>query len=216
MSNKSDLTRPNQPFEKFIAERVKQLRMAKKMTTLQFAKILGINERQVYKHESGTFWISAGRLLLISKALDVPITYFYNGFSNRYVAKILTNSLGFRLKSARLGKGLSAKEAGRKLGVSYQQMYTYENDIVKPTLSTAIKMTQLYDIDITEFSDLGKEEVKAIEPVSNEKQISKDLDGLLFCEKKDHGELIGKAIDESKEGWSFKSTYKFLKNKIKG
>lgn len=217
MSNKSDLTRPNQPFEKFIADRVKQLRMAKKMTTLEFARILGINERQVYKHESGTFWISAGRLLLISKALNVPITYFYHGFSNRYITKVLTNSLGSKLKSARLMRGLSVKEAGRKLGISSQQVYNYENDIFKPALNTAIKMTQLYDIDITVFSDLDKEEVKAIEPINNKKQLSQDIKSwLLTYEEKDHGELIGKAIDESKDGWSLKSTYKFLKNKLKG
>lgn len=210
MSNKSDLTRPNQPFEKFIADRVKQLRMAKKMTTLEFAKILGINERQVYKHESGTFWISAGRLLLISKALNVPISYFYHGFSNKAIEQIKTNSLGVQLKRARQKARLSVKEVGRKLEITPQQVYKYENDEAKPTLKNAIKMTQLYNIDLNIFSNCYGEKEQIVEPVKNEKP------WLLTYKEKDHGELIGEAVDESKEGWSFKSTYKFLKNRLKG
>lgn len=223
MTNICDLTRPNQPFEQFIADRVKQLRISKKITVLELAKILDINERQMYKHESGKFWISAGRLLLIAKALDVPITYFYQGFSNRYVSMVLKNTLGSRIKSARLIAGLSIKEVSRKLNITTQQLYNYENDIAIPNLRNAIEMTQIYNIDLNAFSNIYNEKSMNTEIVNDEKPLSPNVKpaselprDLLFYEEKNHGELIGESINESQDGWSFKSTYKFLKNKLRG
>ena len=45
----------------------------------QFAKMIGVTYQQVNKYEHGTNRVSAGRLYEIARALDVPITYFYEG-----------------------------------------------------------------------------------------------------------------------------------------
>jgi transcriptional regulator with XRE-family HTH domain len=45
----------------------------------QFAKMIGVTYQQAYKYEHGINRVSAGRLYKIASALDVLITYFYEG-----------------------------------------------------------------------------------------------------------------------------------------
>ena len=45
----------------------------------QFAKRIGLTYQQTHKYEHGINRVSAGRLYEIARALDVPITYFYEG-----------------------------------------------------------------------------------------------------------------------------------------
>jgi transcriptional regulator with XRE-family HTH domain len=46
------------------------------------AKTIGITYQQTHKYEHGTNRVSAGRLYEIACALDVPITYFYEGLGD--------------------------------------------------------------------------------------------------------------------------------------
>jgi transcriptional regulator with XRE-family HTH domain len=45
----------------------------------QFAQAIGVAKQQTHKYERGFNRVSAGRLYEIACALDVPITYFYEG-----------------------------------------------------------------------------------------------------------------------------------------
>jgi transcriptional regulator with XRE-family HTH domain len=45
----------------------------------QFAKMIGVTYQQTHKYEYGINRVTAGRLYEIACALDVPITYFYEG-----------------------------------------------------------------------------------------------------------------------------------------
>jgi transcriptional regulator with XRE-family HTH domain len=45
----------------------------------QFAKRIGLTYQQTHKYEHGINRVSAGRLYEIARALDVPISYFYEG-----------------------------------------------------------------------------------------------------------------------------------------
>jgi transcriptional regulator with XRE-family HTH domain len=48
----------------------------------QFAKRIGLTYQQTHKYEHGINRVSAGRLYEIARALDVPITYFYEGIGD--------------------------------------------------------------------------------------------------------------------------------------
>ena len=48
----------------------------------QFAKRIGLSYQQSNKYELGINRIAAGRLYKIARALDVPITYFYEGLGD--------------------------------------------------------------------------------------------------------------------------------------
>ena len=52
------------------------------LTQPQFAEKIGVTFQQAHKYEHGINRISAGRLYEIARALDVPITYFYEGVGN--------------------------------------------------------------------------------------------------------------------------------------
>jgi transcriptional regulator with XRE-family HTH domain len=51
------------------------------MTQLQLADVVGVRFQQIQKYESGINKLSAARLWMIARALEVPITYFYDGLA---------------------------------------------------------------------------------------------------------------------------------------
>ena len=153
MASGSDKSKPNQLFDKYIGEKVKKLRLAKKMSAATMSEILGINERHLLKHEEGLFWISAGRLILIAKTLGVPIACFYSKFSNKFINSTLDNSLGARLKRYRRSSQLTMREIRLRTRIPESKLITYERDICKPPLDHIIKLAQLYKIDMKEFKN---------------------------------------------------------------
>ena len=56
------------------------------LTQQVLAEKLGVTFQQVQKYEKGTNRIGAGRLQEVSKALGVPITYFFQSLSGEEVA----------------------------------------------------------------------------------------------------------------------------------
>ncbi len=62
-----------------VGTRIRLRRKTLKMSQEQLGEQLGITFQQVQKYERGTNRVGAGRLWDISKVLDVPVQYFYNG-----------------------------------------------------------------------------------------------------------------------------------------
>lgn len=66
--------------DKFIGDRIYQLRLANGYSRQQLAEMIGVTHQQLQKYEKGTNRIAAGRLLLIAKALGKNVDFFYNEF----------------------------------------------------------------------------------------------------------------------------------------
>lgn len=66
--------------DKFIGDKIYQLRLANGFSRQQLAEMIGVTHQQLQKYEKGTNRIAAGRLLLIAKALGKKIEYFYSEF----------------------------------------------------------------------------------------------------------------------------------------
>jgi transcriptional regulator with XRE-family HTH domain len=60
-----------------IGQKIRALRIAKKVSQVTLGKELGVTFQQVQKYEKGANRVSAGRLQKIAKMLDTPITFFY-------------------------------------------------------------------------------------------------------------------------------------------
>jgi transcriptional regulator with XRE-family HTH domain len=60
---------------------VRRRRQILGMTQLQLAQIVGVRFQQIQKYESGINKLSAARLWTIARALDVPVTYFFDGLA---------------------------------------------------------------------------------------------------------------------------------------
>jgi len=65
-----------------IAKRVRALRLQRGLSQTELGEVLGVTFQQVQKYERGTNRISAGRLYRIAGVLDVPVSFFYEGFDD--------------------------------------------------------------------------------------------------------------------------------------
>ena len=65
-----------------IGARVRLRRLTAGMSQEQLGAALGVTFQQVQKYEKGTNRIGAGRLYRISRILDVPVSYFYEGLGH--------------------------------------------------------------------------------------------------------------------------------------
>jgi transcriptional regulator with XRE-family HTH domain len=67
------------PVDLFVGKRLRQRRRLLGLTQQKLADEVNIRFQQIQKYESGSNRISASRLWALSKALDVPISYFFEG-----------------------------------------------------------------------------------------------------------------------------------------
>ena len=65
--------------DEYIGKRLKLRRVMLHMSQDELASMIGVTFQQVQKYESGANRISASRLFIIAKVLQVDIAFFYNG-----------------------------------------------------------------------------------------------------------------------------------------
>ncbi|MCY4032239.1 MAG: helix-turn-helix transcriptional regulator [Hyphomicrobiales bacterium] len=68
------------PVDVYVGKRIKQLRWLKGMTQQQLAKQVGVKFQQVQKYETGANRVSASRLWQLCEALNVPVSFFFEGY----------------------------------------------------------------------------------------------------------------------------------------
>ena len=66
-----------------LGKRLRRRRRLLGLTQQQLAGAVGVRFQQIQKYECGANRISAARLWALSEALEVPISYFYDGLSDR-------------------------------------------------------------------------------------------------------------------------------------
>ncbi len=69
------------PVDVHVGRLVRQRRWMVGMTQQQLGNKVGIKFQQIQKYETGTNRISASRLWDISAALDVPVSFFFEGLN---------------------------------------------------------------------------------------------------------------------------------------
>jgi len=65
------------PIDKLVGSRIRQARWVKGMTQHQLGDAAGCRFQQIQKYETGTNRVSASRLWEIARALEMPMTYFF-------------------------------------------------------------------------------------------------------------------------------------------
>lgn len=104
------------PIDRHVGSRVRMQRVLKKMSQEKLGEALGITFQQVQKYEKGTNRIGASRLQQISKTLNVPPSFFFEGAptsgapsqaggfaedsSSQYVVDFLSTAEGLHLNRA--------------------------------------------------------------------------------------------------------------------
>ncbi len=67
--------------DQHVGARIRERRILMGYTQQQMANLIGVTYQQAHKYEKGINRISAGRLYSIAVALNVPISYFFEGLS---------------------------------------------------------------------------------------------------------------------------------------
>ncbi|MDA7552295.1 helix-turn-helix domain-containing protein [Candidatus Pelagibacter sp.] len=68
-------------FNKHLGNKLKLRRLALSLTQTKVAKAINVTFQQIQKYEKGTNGVSSLRLLQLSNYLKVPISYFFEDFS---------------------------------------------------------------------------------------------------------------------------------------
>lgn len=66
-------------FDKFVGERIREARLANKLTQRGLSELLGVSFQQVQKYETGANRVATARLDLLTVALNRPLRYFLPG-----------------------------------------------------------------------------------------------------------------------------------------
>ena len=64
---------PTHPIDIRVGERIRELRLLRKMSQTELAKQVGVRFQQVQKYETGLNRVAASRLHMIAEALDVEV-----------------------------------------------------------------------------------------------------------------------------------------------
>ncbi len=75
------------PVDVHVGKRIRHRRWLVGMTQQQLAERVGIKFQQIQKYETGANRVSASRLWDISEALDVPVSFFFEGIEHENAAE---------------------------------------------------------------------------------------------------------------------------------
>ncbi|PSL22349.1 helix-turn-helix domain-containing protein [Shimia abyssi] len=85
------------PVDVHVGKRIRQRRWLTGMTQQQLAGQVGIKFQQIQKYETGANRVSASRLWDIADALDVPVSFFFEGLEaeeGELAAKVPADLMG--------------------------------------------------------------------------------------------------------------------------
>ena len=82
------------PVDVHVGKRIRQRRWLTGMTQQQLAQKVGIKFQQIQKYETGANRVSASRLWDIADALDVPVSFFFEGIEAEESAEATTDVSG--------------------------------------------------------------------------------------------------------------------------
>ncbi len=69
------------PVDIYVGKRIRHRRWVVGMTQQQLGKKAGVKFQQIQKYETGANRVSASRLWQIAEALEVPVTWFWEGYA---------------------------------------------------------------------------------------------------------------------------------------
>lgn len=102
------------PVDNHVGQRIRQRRWVVGMTQQQLAQAVGIKFQQIQKYETGMNRVSSSRLWEIAAALEVPISFFFEGLDGGIDASQSTDLLDSKETLDLLRTYYAIPEAQRK------------------------------------------------------------------------------------------------------
>lgn len=94
MSRKNNITIA---LDKAIGSKIHELRISRGLSREQLGDQIDVTHQQLQKYEKGANRISSGRLILIARALKVPVLYFFEDLENFVPSENNHERLGIEL-----------------------------------------------------------------------------------------------------------------------
>ncbi|MDD1518162.1 helix-turn-helix domain-containing protein [Bradyrhizobium yuanmingense] len=99
-----------------LGKRIRLRRVEMKISQAELGEKLGVSFQQVQKYEKGVNRVGAARLQQIASALDVPVTFFYDGDNKaREVESLLFLDSAFSLRLLRAYSKIKDQTVQRQL-----------------------------------------------------------------------------------------------------
>jgi transcriptional regulator with XRE-family HTH domain len=99
-----------------LGKRIRLRRVEQKISQAELGEKLGVSFQQVQKYEKGVNRVGAARLQQIAAALDVPVTFFYDGDNkSREVESLLFLDSAFSLRLLRAYSKIKDQTVQRQL-----------------------------------------------------------------------------------------------------
>lgn len=98
------------PVDVHVGRRLRARRRLLGLTQETLAKAVDIRFQQIQKYESGANRISASRLWSLAKALDVPVSYFFDGMNGHEPVMDFDMQAEYGFSEAPLAELLDEKE----------------------------------------------------------------------------------------------------------
>ena len=116
MANPSPKPKQTTAIDHGVGSRIAFLRAANGLSQSALASALGVSFQQVQKYEKGVNRVGAARLQQIATALDVPVTFFYDGDGKaREVESLLFLDSAFSLRLLRAYSKIKDQTVQRQL-----------------------------------------------------------------------------------------------------
>jgi transcriptional regulator with XRE-family HTH domain len=78
-----------QQVDRYVAARIRERRVLLGMSQIELASLVKTNYQSIYKMETGIHKISAGKMYVIAEALEVDMSYLYEGVKEGTSAQML-------------------------------------------------------------------------------------------------------------------------------
>ncbi len=136
--------------EMTIGENIRHLRESHGMTQAELGQIAGVTDKAVSTWEAN---LKVPRMEAVRRMADyfgVPKSAILDGTSVR-------KTTGQIIKAARMRAGLTQKELGEKLGITYQTVAQWENDLRKPKIETLRRIAEALGEEFNSLADVGED-----------------------------------------------------------
>jgi transcriptional regulator with XRE-family HTH domain len=119
-----------------LGKRIRLRRVEQKISQAELGEKLGVSFQQVQKYEKGVNRVGVARLRQIANALDVPVTFFYDGdIKAREVQSLLFLDSAFSLRLLRAYSKIKNQTSQRQFHALMAEIAA--SDATSPALHTA-------------------------------------------------------------------------------
>ena len=147
-------------------EIIREARKSLHMTQAELADKLEVNRATISKYETGEIPPSLKQFEKLAEVLGIPVEDLLRQEGREMsIGENIHKTPGQFIKAARIKAGLTQRELGEKMGLAYQTVAQWENDLRKPKIETLKRIAEALGADFYSLADTEEEPRPAGDPL---------------------------------------------------